>query len=193
MFGALLCLIAPAVVPMTIDRVVVLSVVLTGLPLSIMAGLLASIHAQCRLRETVHCATALMWVVSAVLIASPLPAWVSSSQAVDVIWSARTAIDACASVLFVCVAWRAWTLPWRPRLLLIIGFVAVVLFFGALAYQGVRQALVPQTADRHADLQSVSEGLAEFFMNAVVTCVLLLPAVAGRLFVGQAGVEPLAG
>jgi hypothetical protein len=192
-FAAPLCLVAPALVPWSIDRAVMLSVLLTGLPLSIMAALLATIHAQYRLRETLHKATALIWAVSAFLIASPLPAWVSSAQTADVIWSARTAVDACASLLFVWVAWRAWKFPSRPRFLLTMGLAAVALFLSALTYEGVRQAFVAPTADRHADLQSVAAGIAEFFINAVVTCVLLVPAVAGRLFVGPGEVEPLAG
>jgi hypothetical protein len=87
----------------------VLSVLLIGLPLSIMAVLLATIHAQYRLRETLHWVTSLVWVVSAVLVAAPPPAWVLSVRIADVIWSARTAIEACAPLLFVWVAWRAWS------------------------------------------------------------------------------------
>ena len=79
-FAVPLCLIAPAVVPIAIERFVVLSALLTGLPLSIMAALLATLHAQYRLQQALHRATALAWLVGAVLLVTPLPAWISSLE-----------------------------------------------------------------------------------------------------------------
>src|SRR5262245_9311553 len=72
-FAAALCLVVPTVVPTatfepgTLIRFVGLQVLLTGLPLSIMAGLLAIIHAQYQLtcdilgseRDRVFCGAAL--------------------------------------------------------------------------------------------------------------------------------------
>jgi hypothetical protein len=169
--AATACPVAPALALTTTDpRAVWPSVLLGGVPLSAMAILLALIHAKHRLIDGVYRATAFAWATAVILVGTPFDAWELFQGAAVVHW-ARIIATALVALLFGGLIVRAWTLPWKQRLSLTIGFGSVALFFGSLASRYV----FPMEG---GGLEAESEALAEFFFNAVGACVLLLPGLA---------------
>jgi hypothetical protein len=165
-------LVAPALSFSTIDRVVVWSyVLLVGVPLTIMAIILATTCAQYGLVNWADRATALVWAASALLVLTPFEVWVP--QGASVVHWARIIAAALVALLFVGSALRVGRLPGKQRFFLSLGFGAVALFFGDRA----RRYILPTDG---TGLEAATEALAEFFLGAVLACVLLLPGlVAG--------------
>jgi hypothetical protein len=187
--AAPVCLVAPAVIPIGMNPFVVASeMVLGGLPMSIMALLLANIHAQYRLTDTVNQVAAAVWVVGTLLILTPLSPWTFSWLGASPIFFAQAAATTLATLLFAILAWRAWRLPSRARFVLSIGFGAVAWFFAPLACQRLVQTFVPAYTE---GLSGYAQAQSEFFIGAAITGVLLLPAVVGRLFIREAGRDDL--
>jgi hypothetical protein len=168
--AAIVCPVAPALVPTTSDpRVIWPSVLLGGVPLSAMAILVALIHEKHRLIDGVYRATAFAWATAVILVGTPFDAWELFQGAAVVHW-ARIIATALVALLFGGLIVHAWTLPWKQRLSLTIGFGSVALFFGSLASRYV----FPMDGGR---LEAGSEALAEFFFDVVGACVLLLPGL----------------
>jgi hypothetical protein len=177
MCAAPVCLIGPATGPAAIDFVLMTYVVLEGLPMTVMALLLGTIHSQYKLTARIYKLTALVWVSGTLVIVTPLPAWYPSDQIANTIYWFRPAVALIVSCFFARLGWESRALPMRSRMLLSIGFVAVALFFATLAYSLVH-SLVVQPLSR---LAAATEWLAGFFTTGMVTCALLLPAVVGRI------------
>jgi len=178
--GAILCSVAPALAFTTIERAVVVwsYVLLAGVPLSIMAILLALIHAQRVLVDPVYRTTAIVWAAGALLVLTPFDLWVPI-QGVFVGRWARAIATALVALLFLRITLRAWKLPARGRILTMLGFGSVAMFFG---YRAVRYIFPTNSTG----LEAASEALAEFFRDAVFACLLLLPElVAGWVVRGR--------
>ena len=173
--AAIACLVGPALGWTTMDPIVVWSfVLLAGVPVTVMAILLALIHAQHGLVDHAYRTTAALWAATALLVLTPVDAWVPVRTAVIVHW-ARVTATALVPLLFLRLTVHIWKLPGKERIVLALGFGSVAIFFGALALRYV-------LASNSAGLEAVSADLAEFFVDAVVTCLLLLSALAaGRL------------
>jgi uncharacterized membrane protein YozB (DUF420 family) len=175
-FASAICLIAPAlgsipvgVIPVE-QRIVWSYVLLAGVPLSVMAMLLAGIHATHGLIDAVYRMAAIMWVASTTLLLAPLEWWGRSPESTAILHWARIIATALVALLFVRLAARVWKLPWKERVSLALAFGWVALFFG---YRAGRYIIGMNTTG----LEATAEALAEFFVDAVFACVLLLPAV----------------
>jgi hypothetical protein len=167
-----MCLVAPAfgfTTPIA-DRIVWMYVLLAGLPVSVMAMLLAGIHAKHRLIDGVYRSAAIVWAASATLVLTPLQAWVSSLQAASALHWVRMIATALVALLFVGLTTRVWKLPWMERISLTLAFASVALFFGNRAGGYI-------FGMNTTGLEAESEALAEFFVEGVLTCVLLSPGV----------------
>ncbi len=183
--GAILCSVAPALAFTTIERAVVVwsYVFLAGVPLGIMAILLALIHAQRVLVDPVYRTTAIVWAAGALLVLTPFDLWMPI-QGVSVGRWARAIATALVAMLFLRLTLRAWKLPARGRILTMLGFGSVAMFFG---YRAVRYIFPTNSTG----LEAASEALAEFFLDAVFACLLLLPElVAGRVVRGRVHERP---
>jgi hypothetical protein len=142
-------------------------VLLAGLPLAIMAMALAILHAQHGLVERIYRILALAWAVAALVVLAPFPVVKHLPGASAVLWT-RVVASALAAARFAGLVVHAWKR--RGRVSLAIGFDGVALFFGFRA----GRYLVPSDP---GGLESVTEALADFFVNAVITCALLLPGL----------------
>jgi hypothetical protein len=171
--AAVVCVVAPALASTTVDRVVLSYVLLAGVPVGIMAILLALIHSQHRLIDRAYRATALMWAVGVLLVLTPFEAWLPFEGAWSVARWTRAVATALIAGLFMQSIVRIWSLRWEERIPLALGFGSVAIFFG---YRAGRYVFPPTSSG----LESMTEALANFFLDAVVTCLLLLPALASK-------------
>ena len=178
LWATAVCLVAPALGFATTDRTTWSYVLLGGMPLSLMAVLLAAVHRGYRLVDG-YSWTAMAWIVGATLILMPLEIWVPPSLTRWV----RVIMAALVAALFVRLVARAWQRPWRDGAVLVLGFGAVALFFGYRAGKYV-------SAANTTGLEAAAGALAEFFIDALVTSVLLLPAVVWGWIVRQKGRGP---
>jgi hypothetical protein len=170
------CVLAPALALTSIDRVVVWSYVLfAGLPLSMMAILLALIHAQNGFAGSVYRTTAIVWAAGALLVLTPFEVWLPSHLAVVIGW-ARIIATALVAVLFARLSLFAWRIQKKGRIFVALGCGAVALFFGFRA----GRYLIPSDA---VGMEAASEGLVEFFFDAVFACVLLATGLVGAWLV----------
>lgn len=171
--AAIVSVAAPASALMTIDNVVTWSfILLAGVPLGVIAAALGLLHAQYGLIERVYRRTAIACAVTAWLVLAPLEIWVPFQGAPIIHW-ARVTATAIVALLFAQLTVRVWKLPGKASILLALGFGSVALFFGFRA----RRYIVPSD---DVGLEAATGALAEFFLDGVVTCGLLLPGlVAG--------------
>jgi len=168
--AALACVLAPALALTTLEQVVVWPYVLfAGLPLSVMAILLATVHAQYGLVDGEYRRTARVWVVGAVFLLTPFELW-RPFQGGYLVRFAGAIATASIAVLFMRSTVRAWRQPWMQRIALTLGFCAVAMFFAYRAWQYVFPA-------RGIGVAEAADALAGFFLDAVITCVLLLPGL----------------
>jgi hypothetical protein len=151
-----------------------------------MAMLLAGIHAKHRLIDVVYRMAAVVWIAGATLVLAPLDLWASSPQRESAILWVRIAATTLVALAFVRLTVRAWKLPWMERLSLALAFGSVALFFG---YRAGRYILGFNTTG----LDAATEALAEFFIDAVFTCLLLLPGVVTGWVIARGNREPAAG
>lgn len=159
-------------------------ILLGGLPVSVMAMLLAGIHAQHRLIDAVYRMAAIVWIASATLVLTPLDFLAYSSQGESAIRRVRIIAVALVTLLFVRLAARVWRLPWMERISLTLAFGSVALFFGYLACLYIFGL-------NTTGLEAATEALAEFFLDAVFVCVLLVPAfVTGWLIAPRQNERP---
>lgn len=174
--AALACVLAPALGLTMFDAVVVWPYVLfAGLPLSIMAVLLAVIHSQHSLVDRSYLATALVWTIGALVVLTPFDAWPAFQSVYLARW-ARAVATASIALVFMRSTFRVWKQRWTTRIPLVLGFCAVAMFFGYRAWRYVSQ---PSSTG----IDGAAEALADFFLDAVVTCLLLLPGLAAAWFV----------
>jgi hypothetical protein len=180
LWATAICLVAPALgFVTTADRTVWSYVLLGGVPLSMMAVLLAAVHRGYRLFDR-YSWTAMAWTLGATLILMPL----ETSATISLTRWARAIMTALVAALFVRLVARAWQLPWRDGAALVLGFGAVALFFGYRAGKYV-------SAANTTGLEAAVDALAEFFIDALVTSLLLLPAVVWGWIVRQRGRGPV--
>lgn len=174
--AALACVGAPALGLATVDAVAVWPYVLfAGLPLSIMAVLLAVIHSQHGLVDRSDRLTALVWTIGVLIVLTPFDLWPPFRNTDLLRWAEATAAASIA-VLFMRSTVQAWKQSWAQRIPLALGFFAVSVFFGSRAWRSI----APTSG---VGLNAAADDLAEFFLDAVTTCFLLLPALAAAWFV----------
>jgi hypothetical protein len=165
-----MCLGAPALGFTPVNVVVWSHILLVGLPLSVMAMLLAAIHAKHRLIDVIYRVAAIAWIASATLVLTPLDRWASTAHTESALRWVRILATAMVALLFVLLTARVWKLSWMERISLALAFGSVALFFG---YRAGRYIVGFNTTG----LEAAAEALAEFFIDAVLTCVLLVPGV----------------
>jgi hypothetical protein len=170
-----LCVVAPALVPPSaFDPTVALThVAFGGLPMCGLAVLLATIHSQHQLEGWTYRWIASIWAAAALLAFVPLGAWVGPHVDWDTSLGLRAVVMVCAALSLIVLAVRVWRLPTNVRTVLAAGIALVGLLFAAFSLHVLR----PWLLEEPTGLAMEARGLANVFLNASITCLVLLSAV----------------
>jgi len=173
------CLAAPYILPPSSENALVWAKFLfTGVPLCVSGLLLAAVHVQHRLDETLDRATALVWAFGVFLMALPTPFWGAAVGRYNlVLWIQATAVALAAGFL-VALAGRVWAQRSRMRLFLSAGIAALALLFGWVTYRIVSGIGVEYTGG----LEGVANETAKFLWAIAIACTALIIGVLGHQF-----------
>lgn len=170
LFIAPVCALLPFVAP---NDARPLAVVLTvGVPLCIIAVLLAAIHRQHDLTNRTYGVAALSYAIGATVTVSPAGYWIESPVLHRVLFvlSVVTAVFAASALLWLSVA--MWRLHSKLRVVLSVGVGLVALRFAWSAYE--------MTFREPASIEELSASLAAFMIDGAIASVVLAFGVIGE-------------